>query len=344
MHYLLNHCKWIKNEIRGQFLLRGILVLMPFAFLFLLSGNIYWLESSLITMSTLIAEEKLKLGFLGILLHGTAIIILFNLLFLTQVHPFFFVLVCTISATGIIWISTFGEQLRNLGSWTFIPAIILSLERAPIANISLLDQCLILLPFLIIAILPTIFLCLFEYIKAKKNGLDLKWFQLSYLSDFGKKNKNYDSLLAMAIGIALSSTFVEYIQMENGQWMIWGVASVITGNIQTSPKKFYERLFGVSIGVPMGILMGNYVMPSTELDLTIATMGIFLTLVAFRRYIIAYTFRCFFVALAVILVTHSKIIAFERLTHVILGGVLGIICVLLSRRFVDYIFNKNENL
>ncbi len=50
---------------------------------------------------------------------------------------------------------------------------------------------------------------------------------------------------------------------------------------------------------------------------------------AFRRYIIAYTLRCVFVATAVMLITHSQTIAFERLSHVIIGGAIGLVCAML---------------
>ena len=113
--------------------------------------------------------------------------------------------------------------------------------------------------------------------------------------------------------------------------MIWGVASVITGNVETSPKKFYDRLRGVLIGVPAGIFFGKYFLPYTTFDLIFVTLSLLLTLVAFRRYVIAYTFRCFFVATGVMLVTHSSSIAFERISNVLAGGLIGLIALFLSR-------------
>ncbi|WP_019216373.1 hypothetical protein [Legionella tunisiensis] len=89
MKILAKSMQWIKNEIRGWSLLLGIIVLIPFAVLFLLTNNSYWLEVSVLTMSTLIVEEKLQLTILGVLLHGFAIIVLFYLLFFTQELPIF---------------------------------------------------------------------------------------------------------------------------------------------------------------------------------------------------------------------------------------------------------------
>ncbi|WP_259455132.1 FUSC family protein [Legionella taurinensis] len=235
------------------------------------------------------------------------------------------------SATAIIWVTTQGEQLRTLGNWTFIPAIILSIELASESKHGLLEESKLIFPYLIAALLPTLCISLYEQIKMIKRESRFNLLQLSSLSDFGEKKNNVEAMLAMALGIIVSACFVEYLPMENGQWMIWGVASVITGHKDSSTKKFKERLLGVSIGVPLGIVFGGYVIPSTPFDLIVVTVCLFLTLVAFRRYVIAYTCRCFLVATAVMLLTHSKTIAFERLSHVIAGGVIGLTAIASSR-------------
>ncbi|WP_419419634.1 FUSC family protein [Legionella sp. D16C41] len=329
--FLLKFFKWLKKEIRGYLLLRGILVLMPLAYLFSVTKNYAWLQVSVVSMSSLIVKEKLKLTILGVLLHGLSIIILFNLLFLTQFQPLLFIIICTLSAVAIILITMRGDKLRTLGNWTFIPAIILSIELASKMRYSFWTESQQIFPFLLLSLLPTLCLSLYDQIKILKNEHPFKALQLSYLSDFGKKQNNLEAMLAMGLGIIIASFIVEYLPMQNGQWMIWGVASVVTGDSETSPKKFKQRLIGVSLGVPLGIAFAQYIIPSTPFDLIIVTTCLFLTLVAFRRYVVAYTLRCFFVASAVILITHSKTIAFERLSHVIEGGLIGLTAVFLSR-------------
>ncbi|HHF7344848.1 TPA: FUSC family protein [Legionella feeleii] len=344
MQILAKSMQWIKNEIRGWFLLLGIIVLIPFAVLFLLTENSYWLEISVLTMSTLIVEEKLQLTVLGVLLHGLAIMFLFYLLFFTQELPILFILSSTLSATAIIWIACKGDKLRTLGNWTFIPAIILSIELAsemkPVFSLYSLTH---LIPYLIVALIPTLAITLFNQIKFYQEGRGYQFLQLSYLSDFGAKKNNAESMIAMALGVGVSAFLVQYIPMQNGQWMIWGVASVITGEIETTPRKFHQRLTGVLIGVPVGILLGQFVVPSTPFNLTLTTVALFLTLVAFRRYIIAYTLRCVFVATVVMLITHSRAIAFERLSHVIIGGLIGLVCVMLCH-FLNRTYAKFRSL
>jgi hypothetical protein len=80
------------------------------------------------------------------------------------------------------------------------------------------------------------------------------------------------------------------------------------------------------------MILGQFIIPSTAFDLTLTTTCLFLTLVTFRRYVIAYTLRCIFVVTAVMLITHSKSIAFERFSHVVLGGAIAWGCVMFCHR------------
>ena len=177
-------------------------ILFPMACLFLLTKISYWLQVSVLTMGTFIVEDRLQLSLIGVLLHGAAIVILFYLLFLTHSAPLLFIGICALSATAIIWLSTQGEQLDSLGAWTFIPAIIISIELTSEIKNNSLEFSLTLLPYFLVALLPTCIICLFDRMKVseKFNGL-----KLSYRTDFGKKTKNNDAMLAMAIGIIISS-------------------------------------------------------------------------------------------------------------------------------------------
>ncbi|KTD02259.1 FUSC family protein [Fluoribacter gormanii] len=325
MHVISKTIQALKDEIQIGSLLRGIIVLLPFALLYLSTNNSIWLQSSVLTISTLIVEERLELTALGVLLHGCMIVVMFYLLFLTQLMPVLYIVSCTLAATTVILVTIKGEKLRPLGSWTFIPAIILATEFAAETNHTvMLHQAPQFLPYLLIALVPTLLLAQFDEISAyyKKREIHYHPLRLGGLNDFGEQNPYVESMIAMAIAVCISAFLVEYFQMQNGQWMIWGTASVVTGNVMTTPQKLSQRVIGVSLGVPLGILFG-FILPSTPFALTFAICGIFLTLVAFRRYVIAYSFRCFFVATTVMLVTHSASVASERLTHVILGGLIG---------------------
>jgi hypothetical protein len=332
MNFICKALVAIKSDIKFWSLLRGIMVLLPFAILYLYTNNSLWLQSSVLTMATLIVEERLELTPLGVLVHGFFIIAMFYLLFLTQLKPTLYIVSCSLAASTIFWVTLIGDKLRSFGSWTFIPALILATEFASETKPTmLLQQAPQFLPYLLMAIFPTLVIAQYDKIKAfyKQQVSHYHPLRLAGLGDFGEKNPYIENMFTIAIAVCISAFLVEYFQMENGQWMIWGAASVVTGKIDTSPQKFHQRLLGVSIGVPLGILVGQFVIPYTPFNLTLMVCSVFLTLVSFRRYVIAYTFRCFFVATAVVLATQSPRVASERLTHVVMGGLIGLGCVML---------------
>lgn len=340
MNFISKTVEVIKSEVTIWPLLRGIIVLLPFAILYLHTRDPLWLQSCVLTMATLIVEERLELTPLGVLLHGFLIITMFYLLFLTQLKPTLYIVSCSLAASTIFWVTMIGDKLRSLGSWTFIPAIILATEfAAETKPTMLLQQAPQFLPYLIIAVLPTLLIAQFDKIKAfyKKRVTNYHPLRLVGLGDFGEKNPYIENMFAIAIAVCIAAFLVEYFQMENGQWMIWGAASVVTGKMDTSPQKFHQRVLGVLIGVPLGILLGQFVIPYTPFNLTFVVCSVFLTLVSFRRYVIAYTFRCLFVATSVVLATQSPWVASERLTHVVMGGLIGLGCVI----FCHLLSNKN---
>ena len=272
MNILSKAANALKNEIKIWSLLRGIIALLPFAFLYLRTNNPLWLQSSVLTMATLIVEERLELTALGVLLHGFMVIILFYLLFLTQLKPVLYVISCSLAAMTIFWITMMGNKLRHLGSWTFIPAIILATEfAAETQPTKLLQQSPQFLPYLLVALLPSLLIAHYDKMKAfyKKQVTHYHPLRLRGLEGLGEQNPYMEHMISMAIAVCISAFLVEYFHMENGQWMIWGTASVITGDIATSPQKLRQRAIGVSIGVPSGILLGQFLIPNTSLNLTL---------------------------------------------------------------------------
>jgi len=65
-------------------------------------------------------------------------------------------------------------------------------------------------------------------------------------------------------------------------------------------------------------------MPHNGIVIELATVGTVLSLVAFRRYPLAFGLRCTLVALAIIDADQSMAFAVERVENVVLGGVIGL--------------------
>jgi hypothetical protein len=312
----------LATEIDAGPLLRASVGLLPFIVLALATGNELWTKASLLTVATMIAEDKLALRPRGVLVHGLTIIAGTWLLLLAERIPALFVVVCMLLAAGAILLASRGNALRALGTWTFLPVLILANDLHGGRTIDeLVRAAPASLPYLLVALVPA-FVSAYLHSHGK---VAARW---SNLDDFGARAPYREDLIAMVASVGITALIVEYRHMQNAQWVIWGAASIVTGAVDTARTKLKNRAFGVIVGVPVGVLLGQYVVPHSSMAVTLATLAVFLTLVAFRRYVVAYFFRCLFVALAIMLANQSAADAFERLTHVITGGVIGLACVL----------------
>lgn len=312
----------LATEIKGWPLLRAVIGLAPFVVLALATGNAIWMKASLLAIATLIAEDKLALRPLGVLAHGIAVIAGAYLLLLAERVPALFVIACMLLAGGVILLASHGKKLRALGNWTFIPVLILANELHGGRTVdALMHSVPATLPYLLVALVPALISA-----QVRTRGKPVaRW---SNLDDFGLRAPFGEDLVAMIASVGIAALLVEHGHMEHAQWVIWGAASIVTGAVDTARTKLKNRAFGVIVGVPAGVLLGQYVVPHTGMAVTLATLATFLTLVAFQRYVVAYFFRCLFVALAIMLANQSAADAFERLTHVLAGGVVGLACVI----------------
>jgi hypothetical protein len=248
--------------------------------------NPLWIKVALLAIATMIVEDRLALTPQGVLLHGAAIIFCLYLLLFKQLIAVFFIVACALLAATIIRITAEGQKLRSIGNWTFIPALILANELHTSASATaLLEQAPVYLPYLLFALTPALGIAIFKQRRASQtqpmtHSQSIVWF--SRLHDFGSKTPHVVTMAAMIVGVSLAALLVEHFQMQHGQWVIWGVASVVTGNtLDTARIKLRSRTIGVALGVPLGIALGQFVIPHSNNGVTLATMATFLTLVAF---------------------------------------------------------------
>ena len=311
----------LASEIKVWPLLRTAVALLPFVVLAIVTGNALWMKASLLATATVIAEDRLALRPSGVVVHGLAIIAGIYLLLLAELVPAFFVVACMALAAGVILLASRGKKLRTLGNWTFIPVLILANELHGGRTVdALLRVTPAYLPYLLVALVPAL-------ISASVHARGKPVARWSNLDDFGTRAPFGEDLAAMLASVGIAAIMVVSWHMEHAQWVIWGAASIVTGAVDTARVKLKNRAFGVIAGVPIGILLGRYVVPHSSMAVTLATLAAFLTVVSFQRYIAEYFFRCMFVALAIMLANQSAADAFERLTHVLAGGVIGIVCV-----------------
>lgn len=318
--------------IRWRPLLRAVAAIAPFVVLSMVLDDPVWLKAALVTISALIVDERTGLAPLGVMLHGLAIAIGFLLLFFALLVPPLFVTACALMAAATIRLAAIGSKLRSLGNFTFIPALYLACETAEnLPHNQFPQMALAFLPYLAAALIPVILLSTAEHLKhgTRGGGLARHLTRLTRGEPLGERGPYLEDMVAVVLAVGLAAFLVEWRDLDHGQWVIWSAASVVTGDAVTSRSKLRDRTVGALIGVPAGIGAG-LVVPHTALAYGLATLGSILTLVAFRRYVVAFGARCGLVALALMLAGQSVTVASERALNVIFGGVIGVIFVLVA--------------
>lgn len=85
------------------------------------------------------------------------------------------------------------------------------------------------------------------------------------------------------------------------------------------------------IGVVAGLLVPKDLLTYSSIGTGTASILAVLSLVALRKYVVAFGLRCGCAAFILLLASQSAIVTTERAANVILGGVIGIVFVLITR-------------
>jgi hypothetical protein len=321
--------------------MRAVIVLTPLVLLAMISGESIWLRAALVTISTFIAMERSGLAPLGTLLHGAAILVSYLALLAAQAAEPLFVLGCVLLAAASILLTGWDARLRSLGNFTFIPALYLACETEEWEGPgNPLHRGIHFLPAMALAILPILVMSAIEHRKTRPLHVSRLWHFRAVLS-WAARNESIpylEALVATALAVGLAAHTVMVWRLDQGQWMIWSSASVITGDLTSGRQKLRDRIVGALVGVPAGIGAGIF-LPHSAFTYDLTLLVAVLTLVAVRPYVLAFGLRCTCVALALMLAGHSSGMAAERASHVILGGLIGFtvmnavrIVVVLARR------------
>jgi Fusaric acid resistance protein-like len=309
-----------ERELRVGALLKAAIVIAPLGTAYFVSGDDAFADLSLIAISLLIAAFKLQLPPRLIALHLLAILVTLVTLFLAAPMRPLFVLLSAVAAFLASSVTCYGETLRTVGSWTFIPALYIACklyENSPSGDSFRQVSTIAVLTPMILALVCAV------QIHGRRN-------LLARTSGYGRASSNWLMCAsASAIAVLAASALVEIFRLAQGQWLIWSAASVVVGDLATSSNKLKLRIVGASVGVPLGFLTG-LCLPSSRIGYSVAAMSAVLTLVAFNRYVVGFGWRCFFIALAATLAGGGSGIPEERVINVLMGGAFGIIGVAVS--------------
>ena len=335
----------IKDEVNWNSLLWALISLVPVAIGYSETRDVMFWNIGLMTISLGIGADRLNLSILAITLHFLLILSCFSLLFFAFLNPYLFILLCAALGYATIYFTRYGSKIRTLANYTFIPTIYLTCElHERIVSGSMLPTYLAFLSLAPIGLLSVILVYGIPQLRGRRKLIQQARTErvikrVLQGAALGEPEKMWaPAAAAIFLGVMIAAALVVFLHISRGEWVIWSVASVITIEFAGAKQKFNERLIGALIGVPLGFLAAQYA-PKTELVYAAAAIGIMLTLVAFKRYRLAFGSRCFLVAFAAFIASATPAIAVERIANVLLGGVIGVAALYL----MVMLFNKYNN-
>ncbi|RQS16032.1 FUSC family protein [Burkholderia sp. Bp9002] len=318
----------MSNAVDTESLVRALAVTSTPVALYATTGDPNWLRVVLVTISLLIGIERVGLAPFGVLAQAVAIHAGFLLLSLCWTWKPAFVMGCTALAAVTVALSLAGSRLRSLGNFVFIPSLYLACEMSEAhADIWALA------PYLTVSALPPLALSCADALRDEGGRLRLlmRWRKPSDLGSPSGRTDAACAITAVTTSVALAATLVAWLHLPYGQWAIWSAASVVTVDAGLAKAKLRDRGIGVLIGVPAGLVAGLLLSRCTLTHILIALVTP-VTLIAFRRYTTGFAARCASIACASWVMQHSLAAAADRIVDVIVGGVIGVACVIAVNR------------
>lgn len=310
----------LRKEIKSSELLRALAVIGPLVIAYFLLREPAVLNLGLIAISLLIPALKLGLAPRTVVLHYLAILVTFGALFLAAPVKPLFVSLTALAAFLAVAVTRYGDALRTLGNWVFIPAVYLACEvREGSGAAEALRHAGIIVAASPIALL---LVCCVQMVDGRHRDDAVP-------PHYG--SASVDWLLpaaATALAVFAAAALVEVFSLAQGQWVMWSAASVVVGDLTAVTGKLKLRAIGALIGAPLGLLLGVE-LPQSRVGYSFAVLGATLTLIAFSRYAVGFGTRCFFIALAASFAGGASGIAEERVANVIIGGAFGLVAVAL---------------
>lgn len=300
---------------------RSFLALSPFLALFFLSGNRETLSVAILGGGLFIAAETLGLGVRLLLLHYVLSLAAFAVLFISIGNGLGFTLLAAVMALAVVASTRQFAQLRSFGNWVFLPAVYLACELGD--SLDGPERLALLPSVLLYSLLAPASVGLLRTLWPNPDLPSVHRSLRDVHARFPESNPDWKSQSAAAFVSVLAVTGIaETFQLPNRQWMIWSALSVISLDRRDSPAKIKDRLFGVLVGCPLGILAGLPIPPSGA-AYSVTILLILVTLVAFERYRTAFTLRCALTAFAALMAGGSFAVGGERVVNVIFGGAAG---------------------
>jgi uncharacterized membrane protein YccC len=138
-----------------------------------------------------------------------------------------------------------------------------------------------------------------------------------------ERGRREGMMVTVAGAVAVAALYARLAGVAHAEWAIWSSASVVTGGLGSTGRKFRDRMIGAAIGVPLGLLAAPWVADTAVAHALIA-VAMPLTIVAFTSYTVGFACRS---GLAVMFAGAGGTLSTgaARFDNVGVGGLIGIV-------------------
>src|SRR5262249_13155554 len=159
-----------------------------------------------------------------------------------------FVALTALAGFLAVAVTRYGDALRTLGNWVFIPAVYLACEvRDGGSTSEALRHAGVIVASSPIALALVCGVQIYYQRRRPARAppsygpAATKWFLPA---------------AATAMAVFAAAALVEALRLAQGQWAMWSAASVVVGDLAASTGKLKQRAIGAFVGVPFGFLAG----------------------------------------------------------------------------------------
>jgi Fusaric acid resistance protein-like len=336
---------WVHKEINWQQSALALLTMMPLGIIAAYTGDSEWLILTLPSSVLLLTEIRSNVAPLGAIIQGILFLILSTILYFSLLNNVIFVMLCAISAAGVIVLMQVGVKLESFAFFIFVPSVYLSFDSSEgiEKTFHAYAQNLIVsghIYKLVISLIPgLLMICIlhavrFHYKKTSILAFYKYWTQL-FTKDLGEKRQLRAELIATFTSVLIGAALVEYFHIEEAPWLIWSCVAVIgTGSFENAKIKTKHRFLGAVLGVLLSIIiyMINYfyfhfIVTDYKLFISIFCVLFGLTFFAFKTYPFAYGSRSAIISFLALMATQSIGTGELRVLNGTIGAALGLICL-----------------
>ena len=292
-----------------------ILARLPARIAWIICPDSNWFHVGLLSAAVCRVYVTVRWKILPVILHALIIADCVALLVYLRPHVWLFALAVGVLAAVTVSLTCFGKKLRLLANWIFIPSVYLACEMH--FNTTTTGR---IPAYFLVALAGTLLPLIPGLIREKKYHpkVVLFWSKIHW-------GKGLPDAFVVAAGLRctgfVAARVSQLFNVMHSEWMMWSAVSVSTGEIRSMNRKIRYRFTGAITGLAAGVLL-LLIFPLAGQISYVWAMLIPVTLII-PVYKIAFTTRCFLIALAGAGASATSMVEVVRMSNVVAGGLIG---------------------